>query len=199
MAVAAVSRARLAMVFASCCGPRPYCGGPKPHLHWIAQSLRYPLDGSKPPRRTYFPPIWRPSSRAAPLLSSTCCRGVRRSFCVERHPRNKFDLDTQVAVTWKEGARGGSGGESRGGTQGGIPGGVRGGVLGGVQGAVGIREQRLKRNVSLMSMTSYFTSLYNSHSMRTNLNSATVLGGLPSSQVMVELRQRRGPCLGFKA
>ena len=65
--------------------------------------------------------------------------------------------------------------------------------------AVGTREQRLKRNVSLMSMTSYFTSLYNSHSMRTNLNSATVLGGLPSSQVMVELRQRRGPCLGFKA
>ena len=35
--------------------------------------------------------------------------------------------------------------------------------------------------------------------MRTNLNSTTVLGGLPSSQVMVELRQRRGPCLGFKA
>ena len=67
------------------------------------------------------------------------------------------------------------------------------------RGAVGIREQRLKRNVSLMSMTSYFTSRYNSHSMRTNLNSATVLGGLPSSQVMVELRQRRGPCLGFKA
>ena len=65
--------------------------------------------------------------------------------------------------------------------------------------AVGTREQRLKRNVSLMSMTSYFTSLYNSHSMRTNLNSATVFGGLPSSQVMVELRQRRGPCLGFKA
>ena len=64
---------------------------------------------------------------------------------------------------------------------------------------VGTREQRIKRNVSLMSMTSYFTSLYNSHSMRTNLNSATVLGGLPSSQVMVELRQRRGPCLGFKA
>ena len=27
------------------------------------------------------------------------------------------------------------------------------------RGAVGIREQRLKRNVSLMSMTSYFTSL----------------------------------------
>ena len=37
------------------------------------------------------------------------------------------------------------------------------------------------------------------YSMRTNLNSATVLGGLPSSQVMVEFRQRRGPCLGFKA
>ena len=28
--------------------------------------------------------------------------------------------------------------------------------------AVGTREQRLKRNVSLMSMTSYVTSLYNS-------------------------------------
>ena len=37
------------------------------------------------------------------------------------------------------------------------------------------------------------------YSMRTNLNSATVLGGLPSIQVMVEFRQRRGPCLGFKA
>ena len=35
--------------------------------------------------------------------------------------------------------------------------------------------------------------------MRTNLNSATLLGGLPGSQVLVELRQRRGPCLGFKA
>ena len=30
------------------------------------------------------------------------------------------------------------------------------------RGAASIREQRLKRNVSLMSMTSYFTSLYNS-------------------------------------
>ena len=36
-------------------------------------------------------------------------------------------------------------------------------------------------------------------SLRTNLNSAAVLGGLPSNQIMVEFRQRRGPCLGFKA
>ena len=35
--------------------------------------------------------------------------------------------------------------------------------------------------------------------MRTNLNSTTVLGGLPSSQVTVELLQRRGRCLGSKA
>ena len=46
----------------------------------MAQSLRYPLDGSKPPRRTYFPPIWRPSSRAASLLYPDVCRGVRRSL-----------------------------------------------------------------------------------------------------------------------
>ena len=37
------------------------------------------------------------------------------------------------------------------------------------------------------------------YSMRINLNSATALGGLPSNQIMVEFRQRRGPCLGFKA
>ena len=64
---------------------------------------------------------------------------------------------------------------------------------------LGLREQRMKRNVSLMIMTSFlFVSIFE-YPMRTNLNSTTVLGGLPSSQVMVELRQRRGPCLGFKA
>ena len=64
--------------------------------------------------------------------------------------------------------------------------------------AVGTREQRLKRNVSLMSMTSYVTSLLH-YPIRINSNSAAVLGGLPRNQIMVESRQRRGPCLGFKA
>ena len=93
-------------------------------MHWMAQSL---LDTPTSPRYGAHPP--------EQYSSSIHClpRSSEKPF-VERHPSIRFDLDTQVALAWKEGARGGSGGGSRGGTRGGIPGGARRGVRGGVQG-----------------------------------------------------------------
>ena len=76
-------------------------------MHWMAQSL---LDTPTSPRYGAHPPEQHPSSIHCLPRSS------EKPF-VERHPSIRFDLDTQVALAWKEGARGGSGRGSRGETR----------------------------------------------------------------------------------
>ena len=85
-----------------------------------------PLDGSKPAVSIRWlkassthslPPDMAPILPSnIPPLFNLLSRSSEKPF-VERHPRSRFDLDTQVALAWKEGARGGSGRGSRGETR----------------------------------------------------------------------------------